>query len=140
MRRRQALIVAGASLLSGCSQLLGAAVTAGEAASWLSRVLTVAEGGAARYFDRHPSEVREAEVAGVLTRARLAAERLRRVGGAAERQQALAVYLELYNLLRELGVLDAIPPLGGAESDAPMPGPLALPDEAAARRHLGVDR
>ncbi len=138
MRRRQALIVAGASLLTGCDALFGAAVTAGQAASWLSRVLDVAEGGAERYFARHPSPVNASKVDQAIAAARVAAVRLERLGSAAERRQAYAAYVELYRLMLELGIVDGLPPLGGAETNAPLPGPVDLPSVDTAAIRLGV--
>jgi hypothetical protein len=114
-------------------------------ASWLGAALEVADSGASAFFSRHPNAEREAEVSQALHRARLAHEALEGLIAAADslddprlehvRSRALAAYGALRALLESLGVLDATAPDGGAESEAPLPLPFALPtqDEIAAR-------
>lgn len=93
---------------------------------------------AAEYQLRHPNEERSAEITHALHVARDALKTLRHLsdgteGATAEdfaRAQRAAVdaWETLLDVLSSLGILDAIPPLGGAENDAaPIPKPFELP-------------
>lgn len=132
------LLALMAPALNGCPAALQVAAAVASGASWLSSVIDTASAGSDRYFARHPSAERQASVTGALERARKAAAALEASAGAAERQDALAAYLNLRALLLELGVLGAVAPDGGAESDAPAPQPFTMPDADEAKAKLGA--
>lgn len=128
---------------SGCtaSQFAAGIDYVARGASWLASAIDAGESGADRYFARHPNGEREEKVAEAVHRARLASEALDAalaVAGAAAakdydraRTAALDAYQALVSLLSELGVLDALPPAGGAEAEGvPEPEPFSLPTVA----------
>lgn len=127
-------------VLSVCGCLPLAKVAA--AASWLGSVLDAAEAASVVYHQRHPSMEREQAFAVALKRARLAVVAMKGAALAGSESDAVAArkeVLEAYRALRELlaegHVLDAAPAVGGSETSAPMPEPVALPtvDEVAAK-------
>ena len=135
------LILALAFFLCGCGAGLMPALSAiGQGAQWLSSALAVADAGQNAYFDRHPSLESENAVKVALLRARLAVEALdaavAAAGGANDgnvkltKEEALDAYEALRELLESLGVTSALPPLGGAETNAPVPQPFSLPTRA----------
>jgi hypothetical protein len=134
--------------MCGCGAaggLLPALAKMGQGAQWLSSVIAAADAGQNAYFDRHPSPERERAIKAALRRARFAVEALDAAVAAAEgandgdvakaRTEALASYDNLRGLLEQFGVMSAMPPLGGAETDAPVPKPFTLPlrDEVASQ-------
>ncbi len=138
-----ATIIALALLTACCApalQALEAVSRIAQGSQWLSSVLDVAETGAKAYFDRHPNRDKEIAVEAALRRARRAMAALDSVlssaraldarDGERARNEALAAYAELRELLSDFGVLGAVPPEGGAETEAPVPVPLRLPTDA----------
>ena len=133
-----ALIVLLSLSLSGCSSLLAALTKAQQGAQYLDTVISVAEAGADTYFARHPSLDNERKVDVAVRRAKSALAALNAALAVAEatndedveraRAEALVTYAELRKLLGDLGVLSASSPAGGAETDAPEPEPVALPE------------
>ena len=67
--RNAPLLLTLALVCSGCAPLLSALQATSGASGWLSSLVDVAEGGSQAYFDRHPSQEREAEVAREIGRA-----------------------------------------------------------------------
>lgn len=119
--------------LMGCAGMLPFLAKAAQGAQWIATALDVAEAGAGAYYAKHPSQ-EEREVFDGLRDARSALEAYDRavaIGNAdtvaEKRALALEAYDRLYALLKRRGVLDALPPLGGAETDAPKPTPFILP-------------
>jgi len=124
--------------LTGCGALGSAALaaldafaTADQVATTVGHAIDVAEGGAATYFARHPSE-REHEVARAVQTARTALIAYDAVVAAKEgRKDATdklrAAYDALRDLLASYGITTATPPAGGAETEAPLPEPFELP-------------
>lgn len=132
MKRALALLF----LCAGC-QLLPA-LAAG--ASWLGSLVDVAEAGANAFDRRHPSVSRAEDIAKAVFVARKAIAALDAAIAAGEdpstaRANALRAYAELRAILDATGVLDAIAPAGGAETEAAAPQPLELPtaEEVEAR-------
>lgn len=133
--------------LAGCSGFLQALTAASQGAQWLGDIVEVADAGADAYFARHPSLERERTVDAAVLRSRRAVAALdAALAGArsldsgdvsAARVEALRAYYELRIMLDEFGVLGAVPPPGGAESDAPPPAPLDLPMAAEVATRLG---
>jgi hypothetical protein len=88
----------------------------------LSIIDTVAA-GAQKYFDRHPSMEREDEIGEALKLVREATK-------AENREKAIELYDDLRQKLDDFGIIDAVPPDGGAETNAPKPEPLNVPTTA----------
>lgn len=123
-------------VLTGCASLLPALAKIAQGAQWLGTVIDVADSGANAYFARHPNAEREQRVDAAVRRARIALAALDASLAASKgddnaRSEALKAYTELRSLLADLGVLSATPPDGGAETDAPEPEPLVLPEPNA---------
>jgi len=126
--------------LSGCGAVMSALAAAGQGSQWLASALDVAEAGSDAYFARHPSLERQQQVSTAVRQARLGQAALDAALATAEsadagniekaRSDALTAYGALKALLDELGVTSAKGPLGGAETEAPIPEPFALPTEA----------
>ena len=135
--RRRLAFLALFLTLTGCASLLQALATASQGAQYLGSVVSVAEAGSAAYFARHPNLESERKVSTAVRRAKVALQALNAALSASQGAQsgdvdaakagALSAYAGLRGLLAELGVLEAKPPDGGAETDAPMPEPVALP-------------
>lgn len=126
--------------LVGCQGWLPAAVAG---LSWLGQVLDVAQAGSRAWLARHPSHEAEDRVGAAILRARSASAALGaalaagdRGDAAKARREAVAAYRDLRALLDELGVLEGRPAVGGAETDAPRPGPLKLPTAEHLEAHL----
>ena len=118
----------------GCAGLTLAQVARG--AAWLGDVIGAAQAGADVYYRRHPNQENEQRLAVAIKRTRLAIAALSGAVAAKDEDQAakarleaLRAYGEVVYLLAELGVLSG-EALGGAETDAPMPGRLELPSVA----------
>jgi len=118
----------------GCAGLSLAQVARG--AAWLGDVIGAAQAGADVYYRRHPNQENEQRLAVAIKRTRLAIAALSGAVAAKDEDQAakarleaLRAYGEVVYLLAELGVLSG-ESLGGAETDAPMPGRLELPSVA----------
>lgn len=145
MRRRAALLGLVAAV-AGCGPagaLLAGLKTASDAIGLgqvVGSFLDVADDGQRAYFRRHPSLWRQNEVDAGLTAARKAlaaydaavraSSALEAGDMAAAKEALLKAYGALRGLLKAMGVLDATPPLGGAETDAAMPQPFELPTVA----------
>lgn len=139
------LVVALAFPLQGCAALstaLGALEAFSSTAHHAQRIgsaLDAADAGAKVYFARHPSLEAQQKVAMALKAARSALvaydAAAQAAGGASggdleqARTEALRAYGELWDLLSRLGVLEGRS-VGGADADAPEPGPLVLPTVA----------
>lgn len=134
--RRLALLVAVVALSSGCAGALKALQVANIAADYLTSVVELADTGQEAYFARHPNldAQNRVGVAMLSTRRALAAYQAASAAVSAgdagdtkaARAAALEAYGELRALLDELGVLSGTAE-GGAETEAPDPGPLVLP-------------
>lgn len=134
---RRLLIALMMLLQFSCGAALQALQAASQGAQWLGTAIDVAEGGAERYFNRHPSLEREQDVRAAILRARLAKQALDGALAAADaadagdvaaaRTAALAAFSAMRQLLDEMGVLTATSPMGGSETDAPAPEPFELP-------------
>jgi len=132
--------------LLGCAQLLPLLAQAAQGAQWIASVVDVAEGGAEAYFARHPSQGAHDTVRASVRRSRAAIAALNAAAAAGDaadagelgraRDSALDAYRELYATLEGLGVIDAVPPPGGAETEAPVPEPLDLPSADQVAAHL----
>jgi hypothetical protein len=134
--------LAGVVVTQASCQGLGHAVAAlgkiSQGAQYLGTLIEVAETGSALYFDRHPNVEAERDVKQRLREARLAQQAFDASLAAAKsatdgdvagaKANAVAAYGKLRDLLESLGVLKAIPPAGGAETDAPTPQPFDLPE------------
>lgn len=133
-----ALLVLLALSSAGCASLLPALAKAAQGAQWIGTVLDVANAGSGAYFDRHPNLETERKVDAALRASRGALATLNAALASAEaatdedvvkaRSEALKAYTELHDLLSDLGVLTATPPDGGAETDAPPPDPVNIPN------------
>lgn len=128
------LAIALALSCLGCAGLSLAQVARG--AAWLGDVIGAAQAGADAYYRRHPNQESEHQLALALKRTRLAIAELSGAVAADDalamakaRTEALRAYGEVVYLLAELGVLSG-EAIGGAETDAPAPGRLALPSVA----------
>lgn len=131
------LVIGALLFVGGCSSLPAALTAATQGAQWIGSLIDVAESGSQVYFARHPSMDAQGKVNVAVQRARTALAALDHALAAAEgaqnedvgeaRREALAAYQELRALLEDLGVLTAKPPAGGAETEAPLPEPVALP-------------
>lgn len=123
-------------LLSGCASVLPALMKVAQGAQLVSSLVDAAEVGSRAYFDRHPSLENERQVQTEVRRTRLAIAALDAATAAATsadageldvtRKRTLESYARLRELLADLGILDATPPSGGAETNAPEPEPLEL--------------
>ncbi len=123
--------------LSGCAALPSILAGIGQGAQWLGSLVDVAEAGSDAYFARHPSQARAEQVDQRVRQAKMAVAALNQALAAAQaaeskdvqtaKQEAVTAYERLRELLDELGVLGAVAPPGGAETDAPAPEPLELP-------------
>lgn len=143
---RAILILGLLMFLPGCPALLHALSAASQGSQWLSSAIDVADAGQAAYFARHPSQEREPQVHAAIRQARTAAAALDSAIATAEsvkdkdvsaaKDSALAAYKSLRELLLEMGVLDATPPEGGAETEAPYPEPFELPLADDIGKHL----
>lgn len=139
-KRLNASIVFFVLFLGGCSSFLPALAKAAQGAQWLGTVIDVAETGSRAYFARHPSLENQSRFQSALARSKqaLAAfDAALATGKAIEgkdlakaRSEALNAYAELYALIRDLGIMSATPPAGGAETDAPKPEPFNVPKPA----------
>lgn len=105
----------------------------GRAAAWVGDAIALADAGSRVFFDRHPSADGPGRVARAVLRAQAglaalsgAVARGDEASALAARSEAVAAYAALVAELAELGVLEGRA-VGGAETSAPMPGPLALP-------------
>lgn len=119
-------------LLSGCAAFGEVLAKAAQAGQVIGTAIEVADRGAEVYFARHPSPEREPKVRDAIDRARdglLAYDRAVALGQNVDRARvdALASYEAMRKLLDELGILDAVAPSGGAETDAPPPKPFDIP-------------
>ena len=145
MRRLLPLLLALA--LCGCPALWAALPRIAAGASMVGSLLDVAAAGADAYLARHPSQDTEQQVQAALRRAHAAVAALHAAALAATaandgdlakaRTEALDAYGSLRALLDAAGILDATPPLGGAEGAAPLPEPVYLPDAATVDALLG---
>lgn len=134
--RRTAIVAAFALALAGC-HLLPSATAALRGLAMVSSAIDAAEAGASVYLQRHPSLEAERGLAKAILRARLAVSALsaalaapKAENEAQARLEAVRAYGDLVALLDSLGVLDGRAALGGAETDAPMPGRVPLPSVA----------
>lgn len=105
------------------------------------------ESGADAYFDRHPSPVNSGKLREAIAIAKASQVALTEVLATAKAMSqadidaaimsAVAAYEALYNLATSLGVLEAIPPEGGAENElAPSPIPIDVLDPPSMRSLL----
>jgi len=124
-----ALTCAGCLVPAWASQL-------GRAASWVGDAIALADSGSRVYFDRHPSLDGPPRVARAVRRAQAglaalsgAVARNDEAGALKARPEALAAYATLLAELAELGILSGLA-VGGAETAAPLPGPLTLPSSS----------
>jgi hypothetical protein len=116
---------------------LQALTRAQQGAQYISSLVDYAQVGQSLYFARHPSLEAQRQVEKALAAARAATKALDEAALAAQsaddknlsaaKDHALAAYRALYELFEAIGIKDALPPLGGAETDAPEPVPLDLP-------------
>jgi hypothetical protein len=142
-------VVAATQASCSPATLAKAAVAFGKVAQgsqYLGTLIDVADTGSKLYFDRHPNLQAEREVRQRLQQARLAQQALdaslAAAQGAADgdvqtaRTEALRAYTALRELLQSLGIPQAIPPAGGAETDAPEPRPFDMPPPEAVEAAL----
>ena len=144
---RRLALLALCLALTGCPALWAALPRVAAGASMIGSLLDVAAAGADAYLARHPSQDTEQQVAVALRRAQAAVAALHAAALAATaaedgdlakaRTEALDAYGALRALLDAAGILDATPPLGGAEGSAPLPEPVYLPDAATVDALLG---
>ena len=144
MRRIVLLVLCFA--LAGCPAFWSALPRMAQGAQMIGSLLDVAAAGSESYYARHPSQAAQAEVAQALRLARtalaaldagvLAAEGADDEDLALRRSRALEAYEQLRLLLDGLGVLDARPPDGGAETSAPLPEPFELPPADEIERRM----
>jgi len=135
--RRLVVFAIMLSSLCGCAELLPFVSRVAQGAQWIGSLVDVAEAGSSAYFARHPQQTAERDVGAAVMRARSALAALNAATAAAKatddgdvdaaKREAVAAYDALRTLLDDLGVLGAIPPDGGAETDAPDPRPVVLP-------------
>lgn len=142
----RAILLALALTLCGCTGFLSTLAKVAQGAQYLGTVVDVAAAGADAYFARHPN--REAsdtvdQAVFAAEKALLALDALLAMGDAAGRDdlataraEALRAYVALRQLEDQLGILSATGPAGGAETDAPLPGPVDLPTAEEMRRAL----
>jgi hypothetical protein len=138
-------------LVSGCSgaaglKLLQGLQRASQGAQWVAAILNDADAHADLYFDRHPNmdaeqaiDQAQAHVASALTAYNgVIAAGEPAIAGDVERARSalLTAYSELRHLLDALGVIDATPATGGAETEAPEPVPFAMPLAAEVEARL----
>jgi hypothetical protein len=118
---------------TGCGAAFGSVLaTMAQVGQSIGSALSLAETGAGIYFARHPRADDEAAVRAALRTARATLVTYDRAvatgqGVDAAKAAALEAYDALRELLSVLGVLDARPPDGGAETEAPAPEPFMLP-------------
>ena len=134
---RRLALLALCLALTGCPALWAALPRMAQGAQMIGSLLDVAAAGSESYYARHPSQAAQAEVEQALRLARtalaaldagvLAADGADDEDLALRRSRALEAYEQLRLLLDGLGVLDARPPDGGAETSAPLPEPFELP-------------
>ena len=124
-----ALTCAGCLLPAWASQL-------GRAAAWVGDAIALADSGSRVFFDRHPNLDGPPKVARAVRRAQAglaalsgAVARNDEAGALQARPEALAAYASLLAELAELGILSGLA-VGGVETAAPLPGPLALPSSS----------
>ena len=128
-------------MLSGCAALPSILAGIGQGAQWLGSLVDVAEAGSGAFLARHPSQAKAQQIAERVMQARLTIAALDAALAATEageskdvqaaKQQALTAYERLRELLSSLGVLSGkCVDCGGAETDAPQPQPLELPEAA----------
>ncbi len=137
------LLVAASLASSGCAAI--PAILSGlQAVSQLGQVigsaLDVADDGSKAFFARHPNLDSQQVVGRSLLAARRALAAYDAAAATVEaldaeklpeaKAEALKSFGEIRALLQELGILDATPPPGGVESDAPEPDPFELPTVA----------
>jgi hypothetical protein len=132
-------LVSTAPFFSGCGAggLLSVLSGIAQGSQWLSSLIDAGESGANAYLARHPGRAPVGVIESAVTRARLGVALLDKAIALglrpgdhdydAARKEALDAYDALWNLLNELGVLTAKPPLGGVETEAPVPDPVPLP-------------
>lgn len=149
MKRATVVVVAMLQIApAGCAGLLAALAPIAQGAQALGSILDVAEAGSDAYLDRHPNREAELQVGAALRRSRLALAALNAAAAAAKsaddedlgaaRKNATEAYARLRELLYDLGIPQALPPLGGAESsDAPEPEPFVLPAAAEVEKLMG---
>ena len=133
-------------VLAGCPAFWSALPRVAQGAQVLGSLLDVAAAGSEAYYARHPSPAAQAEVDQALRLARtalaaldagvLAADGADDEDLALRRSRALEAYEQLRLLLDGLGVLDARPPDGGAETSAPLPEPFELPPADEIERRM----
>ena len=133
----RALLLVLALSLCGCPGFLSALGKVAQGAQYLGTVVDVAAAGADAYFARHPNREASDTVDEALYTARTSLQALDAIlamGDAATREDlatakagAMRAYIALRQLLDQLGVLTGTGPAGGAETDAPLPGPVDLP-------------
>lgn len=109
-----------APMLVSCDGALGTAAKVAHAAGNALDILDGLSSKSQAYFDRHPSLDNNAAVTDLIKQVREAVE-------GEEREKAVELYRDLRELLDGLGIPAAKPPMGGAETDAPMPEPFEVP-------------
>ena len=146
MNRRALLGLAAAAAVTGCGPAMAvldgltAAAKAGNLGQVVGSYLDVADLGKSAFFRRHPSLDRQNKVDDALTGARQALAAYDAAVNAgqsvaegklpAAKAALLKAYSAVRALLESMGILDATPPEGGAETDAPKPEPFELPTAA----------
>lgn len=125
-------------ITSGCAGLLPALQAAAQGAQYVGSLLDVADAGTSAYLARHPNDSDAGDIAVALRAARSALAAYDEAIAAgrnldAARSALLSAYDDLRGLLDRLGVLEGRGPAGGADGDAPDPGPLPMPETDVVR-------
>lgn len=143
--KRAAIVAALAVALTGC-HLLPSATAALRGLAMVSGAIDAAEAGASVYLQRHPNLEAERGLAKAVLRARMAVSALSAILASSDskdesqaRQEAVAAYGELIAVLNEFGIIRALAPAGGVETDADMPNQLNLPSVGAIGAALSDD-
>lgn len=124
-----AALMVALSLAPGCASLPMALGVAAQVGQYAAAAIDAAESAANRWFAAHPDMDAEAAIGTAVTRARVAIVAYDAAVAAGERPSTAALldaYGALHAALDEYGILDGLPPLGGAQG-APTPGPAAVP-------------
>ncbi len=134
------VMVALCVTLCGCAGWSTALGKVAQVTQWIGTVVDVASAGQKAYFDRHPNMEAERLIEDKVRQTKKAIELLDRAIAAAKsaddasvqnaRANALKEYGGLRDAMEQRGILDAKPPDGGPETDAPEPKPLDLPTVA----------
>ena len=144
------VFVAGLMIfLTGCApalDMLKGLSRSSQGTQWLASVVDVAVDGANAYFARHPHMDREKEVADALRSVRGLLALYNRVLSAAEsvddgdvvqaKARLIEAYAELRRSMTEYGIQFALPPPGGAETEAPAPFAFELPTTTEVEQRL----